>query len=129
MLNFGTHIRMFLSFFDLLWFGRYLATINTTKDKEQQWKNNCNLSLLRLQRFGNTANPDKKNITNVSDYKFSSIKEFEKFEVLFAQLQNHRPCCSVEKHSALNAKLNDLAYAYCGTPIDVGDFLIHKECF
>ena len=105
-----SHIRMFLSFFDIVRFGRYLATINTTKDKEHQWKNNRNLSLLRLQRFGNTANPDKKNITNVSDYKLSSTEEFvlshrlnfflppthlmrekifAEFEVLFAQLQHH----------------------------------------
>ena len=107
------------------------------------------MSLLRLQRFGNTANPDKKSITNVSDYKLSLTEEFvlshglnfclppihlkreeifAEFEVLFAQLQYHQSC-SVEKHSALNAKLSDLAHAYCGAAIDVGDFLIHKECF
>ena len=94
---------------------------------------NRNLILLRLKHFGNTANPDKKNITNLSDYKLSSTEEyvfshglyfclpptnlkreeiFAEFEVLFAQLHHHRPC-SVEKHSALNAKLSD--FALCGT--------------
>ena len=30
--------------------------------------------------------------------------------------------------SALKARLSDLAHAYCGNPIDIGDFLILKEC-
>ena len=41
--------------------------------------------------------------------------------------QNHRPQ-SLEKHSALKAKLSDLAHAYCGTPVNAGDFLMHREC-
>ena len=139
---------MFLSLFDLLQFGCYLATINILKDKEHQLKNNRNLCLFRLQRFGNTANPDKKKIKNVSDYKLCSTEEFvlshglnfcfspthferkeifAKFKVIFAQLQHHLPC-SMEKHSALNARLSDLAHAYYGTPIDVGDFVMQKEC-
>ena len=111
-------------------------------------KTNATFVYLRLQRFGNTANPDHKNITNLSDYKLSPTEEFvlshrlnfcllptnskregifAEFEVLIAQLQHHRPQSS-EKHSALKAKLSDLAHAYCGTPVDAGDFLMHREC-
>ena len=52
---------------------------------------------------------------------------FAEFEVLLAQLQHHRPQ-TPEKHSALKAKLSDLAHAYCGTFVDAGDFLMHREC-
>ena len=43
------------------------------------------------------------------------------------EVQLHRPQ-SPEKHFALKAKLSDLAHAHCGTPIDAGDFLMHREC-
>ena len=35
---------------------------------------------------------------------------------------------SSEQFSALKARLSDLAHAYCGNPIDMGEFLILKEC-
>ena len=143
-----SHVRTILSFFDLLRFCCYIAKIDNVKEKENLSKNERNLRLLRLQRFGNTANPDKKNITNLSDYKLSPTEEFvlshglnfclpptnpkregifAEFEVLLAQLQHHRPQ-TPEKHSALKAKLSDLAHAYCGTFVDAGDFLMHREC-
>ena len=94
------------------------------------------------------VNPDKKHITNLSDYKLSPTEEFvlshglnfclpptnpkkegifAEFEVLITQLQHHRPQ-SPEKHSVLKVKLSDLAHAYCGTPVDASDFLMLKEC-
>ena len=134
--------------FDLLRFCRYAAKIDRVKEKENLSKNECNLRLLQLQRFDNTVNPDKKNITNLSNYKLSPAEEFvlshglhfclsltspkregifAEFEVKIAQLQHHRPQ-SPENHSALKAKLSDLAHAYCGTPVDAGDFLMHRKC-
>ena len=98
--------------FDPLRFCRYVAKIDRVKEKENLSKNECSLRLLQLQRFGNTANPDKKNITNLSDYKLSPTEEFvlshglnfclpptnpkregifAEFEVLIAQLLHHRP--------------------------------------
>ena len=47
--------------------------------------------------------------------------------MLLAQLLHHHTQ-HPEKLSALKAKLSDLAHAYCGTPVDVGDFLTHKVC-
>ena len=138
----------FFFFFDLLHFYRYVAKIDNVKEKENLSINESNLRLLRLQRFGNTANPDHKNITNLSNYKLSPTEEFvllrglnfclpptnskregifAELEVLIAQLQHHRPQ-SPEKHSALKAKLSDLAHTYCGTLVDAGDFLMHREC-
>ena len=120
----------FLSFFYLLRFCRYVAKIGNVKEKENLSKSKRNLCLLWLQRFGNTANPDKKkNITNLFDYKLSPTEEFvlsqelnfclsptnlkregifAECEVLITQLQHHRPQLP-EKHFALKAKLSDLA--------------------
>ena len=144
-----SNARRFLSYFDLLRFCRYLAKIDNVKERDNRSKNERNFRRLRLQRFGNEANPDKKNIINLSNYKLSATEEFvlshgpnfcfppynqkreetfAEFEVLLAQLQHHHPQ-STEKHVALKAKLSDLAHAYCGTPVELGDFLMHKECF
>ena len=50
------------------------------------------------------------------------------FEVLYAQLIHDKPRFE-EQLAALKARLSDLAHAYCGSPIDLGDFLMTKECF
>ena len=49
-------------------------------------------------------------------------------EVLYAQLVHHKPR-SEEQLAVLKARLSDLAHAFCGSPIDLGDFLMTKECF
>ena len=53
---------------------------------------------------------------------------FAEFEILYAQLARQKPISSNEL-SSLKAKLSDLAHAYCGTPVDLGDFNMHKEHF
>ena len=52
---------------------------------------------------------------------------FAEFEVLIAQLLHHTPR-DADRFAAVKARLNDLAHAYCGSPIDVGDSLMSKEC-
>ena len=47
--------------------------------------------------------------------------------MLIGQLLHHVPHSS-EQFSALKARLSDLARAYCGNLIVIGDFLILKEC-
>ena len=140
-----SHVRTILSFFDLLRFCCYVAKIDNVKEKENLSKNEHTLRLLRLQRFRSTANPDLKNITNLSNYKLSPTEEFvlshglnfclpptnSKREDIFAEIEaqlQHHPPQLPEKHSALKAKLSDLAHAYCGTPVDAGDFLMHRKC-
>ena len=55
-------------------------------------------------------------------------KIFAEFEVLMGQLFHHSSK-SKECLSALKAKLNHLAHAFCGTQIDLTDFTMHRECF
>ena len=45
-----------------------------------------------------------------------------------ATISHHKPR-SEEKLTALKARLSDLAHTYCGSPIDLDDFLMTKECF
>ena len=47
--------------------------------------------------------------------------------MLICQLLHHVSHSS-EQFSALKARLSDLAHAFCGDPIDIGDFLILKDC-
>ena len=87
--------------------------------------------------------------TGLSDYKLSDTEQFvfshqlsfclpltnvkreevlADFEELYAQLVHHKPW-SEEQLAALKARLSDLAHAYCGSPIDLEDILMTKECF
>ena len=107
------------------------------------------LENLILHRFGNQISFKQNNIANLSDYKLSDTEQFvlphgflfclpptsvkrEKvvadFEVLYPQLVHHKPR-SKEQLAALKARFSDLAHAYCGSHIDLGDFLWTKECF
>ena len=125
----------------------FIATIDERKERELSIKNKRKLKFLFQQRFGNMAKPNKDTITNLSNYKLSPTEEFvlshglnfclpphsvqrekifAEFEVLTDQLLHHVPHSS-EQFSALKARLSDLAHAYCGNPIDIGDFLILKE--
>ena len=47
--------------------------------------------------------------------------------MLIGQLLHHVPHSS-EQFSALKARLGDLTHAYRANPVDIGDFLILKEC-
>ena len=49
-------------------------------------------------------------------------------KILHAQFARQKPVLSNEL-SSLKAKRSDLAHAYCGTPVDLGDFNMHKEHF
>ena len=141
--------RQFLSFFDLVRFCRYLSVIDKQKEAVNQTKNSNNLRLLFQHRFGNQTSFKQNNIVNLSDYKLSDTEQFvlsyglsfclqptsvkrkevlADFKVLYAQLVHHKPR-SEEQLTALEARLCDLAYAYCGNPIELGDFLMTKECF
>ena len=46
--------------------------------------------------------------------------------MLIGQLLHHVPYSS-EQFSALKTRLNDLAHAHCGNPVNIGDFLISKQ--
>ena len=141
-------VRHFLSFFDFIQFYRYIATIHKRKERELSINTERKLKFLFQQRFGNMAKPNKDTIINLSNYKLSPTEEFvlshglnfylpphsvqreeifAEFEVLIGQLLHHVPHSS-EQFSALKARLSDFAHAYCGNPINIGDFPILKEC-
>ena len=137
-------VRQFLSFFDFIRFCRYIATIDKRKERELSIKNKRKLKFLFQQRFGSMVKPNKDTIINHSNYKLSPTEEFvlshglnfclpphsvqreeifSEFEVFIGQLLHHVPHSS-EQFSPLKARLGDLVHAYCGNPIDIGDFLI-----
>ena len=141
-------LRQFLPFLDFIRFCRYIATIDERKQRELSIKNERKLKLLFQQRFGNMAKPNKDIVINLSNYKLSPTDEFvlshglnfclpppsvqreeifAEFEALIGQLLYHVPHSS-KQFSALKARSSDLAHAYCGNPIDIGDFLVLKEC-
>eukprot|EP00794_Sanderia_malayensis_P010354 gene10355-11432_t len=142
-------IRLFLSFFDFIRFSRYLSKIDQRTEKQTLQKHHKNLGLLVKKHFGRLLSNPKKHIVNLSDYSLSDSEEFvlehglefcipprevnreelfAEFEVLFAQLARHEPVSDNELGS-LKARLSDLAHAYCGTPIDLTDFYMHREHF
>eukprot|EP00794_Sanderia_malayensis_P010369 gene10369-11449_t len=142
-------IRLFLSFFDFIRFSRYLSKIDQRTEKQTLQKHHKNVGLLVKRRFGRLLSNPKKHIVNLSDYSLSDSEEFvlehglefcipprevnreelfAEFEVLFAQLARHEPVSDNELGS-LKARLSDLAHAYCGTPIDLIDFYMHREHF
>ena len=55
-------------------------------------------------------------------------KIFAEFEVSMEQLFR-LTSKSKESHSALKAKLTDLAHSFCSTHIDMTNFTMHRECF
>ena len=53
---------------------------------------------------------------------------FAEFEIVYAQLVRHKQISSDELHY-LKANQSDFTHSYCGTPIDLGGFSMHKEHF
>ena len=144
-----TKIRNVLSFFDLIRFCRYLSEIDQRTENATNEKHNRNIQLLRKKRFGGMLSDKEKHILNLSDYSLSDTEKFvlsngldfclppksvnreevfAEFEILYAQLARHKPISSNELN-VLKAKLSDLAHAYCGTPVDLGVFSMHKDHF
>ena len=52
---------------------------------------------------------------------------FAEFELLYEQLSKHY-AVSIEADQAMKARLCDLAYAYDGTPNDLSDSYLQREC-
>ena len=142
-------VHLFLSFFDWIRFCKYLADIDCKKRNQIEAKNFQNLQWLLKQRFGSVASKYRNNICNLSSRKLcdtenfvlsyglefclppSNVKReqiFAEFEVLMGQLF-HYSSKSKEDFSALKARLNDLAHSFCGSPIDLTDFTMHRDCF
>ena len=142
-------IRNFLSFYGLFRFCLYLSEIDQRTENVTKETHDRNIQLLRRRRFCGMLSDKEQHILNLSDYSLSDTERFvlsdgldlslssknvnreevfAEFEILYAQLARQNPISSNEL-SSLKAKLSDLAHAYCGTPVDLGDFNMHKEHF
>ena len=138
----------FLTFFNWVRFSRYVAEVEERKRNQIKTKHIETLNWLVKQRFGSVSN-SRNNICNLSAYVLSDTEKFvlshgldfclpptnvkrekifAEFEVLMGQLFHHSSK-SKECLSALKAKVNHLAHAFCGTQIDLTDFTMHRECF
>ena len=139
-----------LSELDKLRFLRFLVRMDCSIKARKLNKHDKTIAYLRMKRFGN-FDPSSSNVLNLSTYELSSTElfalkhglkfsipprnisremVFSEFETLSSQLHHHTPR-SKEDLERLNAKLYDLAHGFCGTgtPIDLGDFRMRKECY
>ena len=110
-------------------------------------KHDRHIQLLRRTGFSGMLSDKEKHVLNFSDYTLSDAEKFvlsnslefclssksanredvfAEIEVIYAQLARQQPISSNELNS-LKAKFSDLVHAYCGTPVDLGDFNMHKE--
>ena len=136
-------------FFDLIRFCRYLSEIDQRIENATNEKHNRNIQHLLKKLFGGMSSNKEKNTLNFSEYLLSDTEKFflsncldfclppktvnreevfAEFEILYTQLARQKPMSPIELDS-LKARLSDLAHAYCGTPVDLGDFNMHKENF
>ena len=135
-------VRSFLSFFDWLRFCRYLAQIESVKQKQIRVKHFNTVNWLRKQRFGISVSLSDENIINLSDYNLSETERyvlahslefylppsnikrevFAEFEILLSQLLHHKPKTS-DKLILLKAKLNEVAHSFCGSRLTLLNFL------
>ena len=146
--NLRVTIKQWISELDYLRFLKYLSMLESKHGIKIQAKHGRNIQFLKRKRFGSTFASNSNIVHNVSSYQLSTTEMFvlnhglkfcippkrvnreelfAEFEHLVGQLNHHSPR-STERLQQLKAKLIDISYSYCGTPIDVKDFRMHKEC-
>ena len=143
----SSNLLEFISDLDYLKLCRHILLVNLKYKTKQTTKDNISIQFLKQKRFGNGSSHSLSNINNLSSYQLSTSEKsvlryglkfcvppkkvrreqiFSEFEVLAGQLKHHVPS-SKECKQRLMAKMQDLAYSYCGTPLDLGDFQMNKE--
>ena len=142
-------ISEWISDLDKLRFLRHLVNIDRREKNKKLANHAKTVDYLIRQRFGKFNKSKPSNVQNMSSYSLSStemfvlslglkfstpptkiVREniFSEFECLAGQLNHHTPK-SKEDLERLRAKMYDLSHSFCGTPIDLSDFRMHKECF
>ena len=137
-----------ISNLDKLRFLRHLRDLDHFVEKKKLVKHDKTIAFLKSKRFG-IRDSSSSSVLNLSSYNPTEIesfvlshglkfcippriipreKVFSEFEVLSGQLKHHKPN-SNDELDGLNARLCDLAHSFCGTPVDLGDFRMQKECF
>ena len=137
-----------LSDLDKLRFLQHLVRLDRNVRAKKSVKNEKTIQFLRSKRFGSfnssnsgVLNLSHRNLTSdelfvlslglkfsVPPRKMQREMIFGEFESLAAQLHHHSHE-SKESRESLHAKLYDLAHGYNGTPIDLSDYRMHKDCF
>ena len=138
-----------LSELDKLRFLRHILCVDRKEKKKKTLKYNRKVTFLKGKRFGKFNQGNSPNIINMSSYTLTENESFllshglkfaipprvikrenvfSEFEVLAGQLNHHTPS-STQDFERLRAKLCDMSYSYCGTPLDLTDFRMYKECF
>ena len=142
-------VSSWLSELDKLRFLRYLSDLDRTVRDKKLLKQDKTISYLKSKRFGKCELSSFSGFKNLSSYNLSETEcfvldhglkfsipprnvsrevIFSEFEVLSGQLSHHKPKSKVHL-DRLNAKLCDLSHAYCSTPVDLGDFRMHRDCY
>ena len=138
-----------LSDLDKLRFLRHLLSIDRKEKKRKTMHYDSKVAFLKGKRFGKFNQFNSPNVINMSSYTLSESESFvlshglkfaipprvikrenvfSEFEVLAGQLNHHTPS-TARDFERLRAKLCDVSYSYCGTPLDLSDFRMYKECF
>jgi hypothetical protein len=149
--KYNTNLRLasqWLSELDKLRFLRHLVRIDRLTKSKKLEKQNKTIAFLRSKRFG-SYDPSSSTICNLSTHQFTQTElftlghglkfsipprnisremVFSEFESLASQLHHHT-ASSKQHRERVHAKLYDLSHGYCGTPIDLSDFRMHRECF
>ncbi len=127
---------------------RHLTNVDKTNKAKKVARHDKIIQSLRTKRFG-SFDPMSSSVLNLSNYTPSSSESFvlglglkysipkrhvqrevvfSEFEYLAGQLYHHKPD-SKEGLERFQARLYDVAHSFVGTPIDLSDFRMHKECF
>ena len=143
-----TSVSEWLSDLDKLKFLRHLLRLDRDVKSKKLIKYDKTIQFLHSKRFG-SFNPSSSNVLNLSQHDLTSSELFvlnlglkfsipprnrnremifSDFESLTAQLHHHTPE-SKESLEGLHAKLYDLAHGFCGTPVDLSDYRMHRDCF
>ena len=142
-------IRRWCTDLDYVRLMRFSAQVEARNHRRTTDKHAKSIQFLKRKRFGISVASSLNNITNLSSYRLSPTEEFvlkhglkfcvpptkvhreellSEFELMVKQLDRHTACSRTEKQR-LHTKLMDSAYSYSGTPIDDGEFRMHRECY
>ena len=127
-----------------------LSQIEQREQKEIGSKHFNSIKWMRQQRFGNSISAfDFDNIYYLNNHSLYEVQNFvfahgldfclppahikqeeilAEFEVLMGLLQHHSPTSKVDFYRLL-ARLNNLAYSFCGSSIDKSNFNMQRKFF
>ena len=147
--NVWTQSTQFLTFFDKIRFGKYLAEVELAMEDKTIKLHDKRIEFLVKKRYGNlNSNSSPDTVINLSKFKPSNDEAFAlklglnfcvpprrisreqvaaEIEMLYAQATSKLQPTSEVKLKELKAKLHDITYAYSGSTIDKQDLPLLKN--